>query len=159
MISALDIFIEEGKQATAERKAFKDTIDQSIKSGKHVSDNYIDVLNNAMLPVGAGYVRPDLSQIDIYDPYDEVKFTSAVTKNVKPKEIEQNIPQLDDKKIDTGYSKKIKKNMFTPDSQKALGDNAYYNFKSDKGTQEYFTELFNADKETVNKLCQFTNRK
>ena len=26
------------------------------------------------------------------------------------------------------------------------------NFKSDKGTQEYFTELFNADKETVNKL-------
>jgi predicted DNA-binding ArsR family transcriptional regulator len=148
----LQSFIEEGKMATAERKAFKDTIDQSIKAGKHVSDNYIDVLNNAMLPVGAGYVRPDLSQIDIYDPYDEVKFTSAVTKNVKPKEIEKYIPQLDDKKQDTGYSQKIKKNIFTPDSQKALGDNAYYNFKSDKGTQEYFTELFNSDKETVNKL-------
>lgn len=148
----LQSYIEESKQATAERKAFKDVINQSIKAGKHVSDNYIDVLNNAMLPVGAGYVPPDLSQVDIYDPYDEVKFTSSVIKNVKPKEIEQNIPQLDDKKQDTGYSQKIKKNIFTTDSQKALGDNAYYNFKSDKGTQEYFTELFNADKETVNKL-------
>jgi hypothetical protein len=148
----LQSFIEEGKQATAERKAFKDYINQAIKSGKHVSDNYIDILKNAMNPVGLGYISPDASLVDVYDPYDEVKFTSAVTKNVKPKEIEQNIPQLDDKKIDTGYSKKIKKNMFTPDSQKALGDNAYYNFKSDKGTQEYFTELFNADKETVNKL-------
>jgi hypothetical protein len=99
----LQSFIEEGKQATGERKAFKDYINQAIKSGKHVSDNYIDVLNNAMLPVGAGYIAPDASLVDIYDPYDEVKFTSAVTKNVKPKEIEQNIPQLDDKKIDTHH--------------------------------------------------------
>jgi predicted DNA-binding ArsR family transcriptional regulator len=144
--------IEQGKQATAERKAFKDYINQAIKSGKHVSDNYLDILNNAMKPVGAGYVAPDLSQIDIYDPYDDVKFTSAVSKNVKPIEVEKNIPELDEKKQDTGYSKKVKKNILGIDSQKAIGDNAYYSFKSDKGTQEYFNELFNNDKETVNKL-------
>lgn len=148
----LQSYIEESKKATAERKALVDFYNQNIKSGKRVSDSYIDIYKNAMNNVGEGYVTPDYSKIEVYDPYDEVKFTSSVIKNVKPKEIEQNIPQLDDKKQDTGYSQKIKKNIFTTDSQKTLGDNAYYNFKSDKGTQEYFTELFNADKETVNKL-------
>ena len=148
----LQTYIDQSKQATAERKALVDFFNQNKKSGKQVSNDYFEVYKNAFLPVGEGYVSPDYSKIEVYDPYDEVKFTSSVIKNVKPKEIEQNIPQLDDKKQDTGYSQKIKKNIFTTDSQKALGDNAYYNFKSDKGTQEYFTELFNADKETVNKL-------
>jgi competence protein ComGC len=62
-------FIEQGKQATAERKAFKDYINQAIKSGKHVSDNYLDILNNAMKPVGAGYVAPDLSQVNVINMY------------------------------------------------------------------------------------------
>jgi len=148
----LQTYIDQSKQATAERKALVDFFNQNKKSGKQVSNDYFEVYKNAFLPVGEGYVSPDYSKIEVYDPYDEVKFTSSVIKNVKPKEMEQNIPQLDDKKQDTGYSQKIKKNIFTTESQKALGDNAYYNFKSDKGTQEYFTELFNADKETVNKL-------
>lgn len=67
-------YIEQGKQATAERKAFKDFVNKQIASGKNVSDNYFDVLNNAMLPVEAGYVAPDLSQIKIFDPHDPVKF-------------------------------------------------------------------------------------
>lgn len=67
-------YIELGKQATAERKAFKDFINKQIASGKHVSDNYIDILNNAMKPVEGGYVAPDVSQIKIYDGYDPIKF-------------------------------------------------------------------------------------
>ena len=67
-------YIEQGKQATAERKAFKDFVNKQIASGKNVSDNYFDVLDNAMKPVEAGYVSPDLSQIKIFDPHDPVKF-------------------------------------------------------------------------------------
>jgi hypothetical protein len=148
----LQSFIEESKQASAERKALVNFATQAKKSGKHLSDNYLTVYENAMKPVGAGYVAPDYSQIEVYDPHDETKFVSSITKNVKPIEVEQNVPELDEKKQDTGYSKKIKKSVFDINAQKSIGDNAYYSFKSDKGTQEYFNELFNNDKETVDKL-------
>jgi len=148
----LQTFIEQSKQATAERKALVDFYNQNKKSGKRISDDYLEVYKNAFLPVGSGYVAPDYSKIEVFDPYDDVKFTSSVSKNVKPIEVEQNIPELDDQKKDIGYSKKVKKNVLDIDAQKAIGDNAYYSFKSDKGTQEYFNELFVSDKETVNKL-------
>jgi hypothetical protein len=67
-------YIELGKQATAERKAFVDYINKQKASGKHISDNYLDVMNNAMKPVEGGYVAPDFSQIKIYDPHDPIKF-------------------------------------------------------------------------------------
>jgi hypothetical protein len=134
-------YIEQGKQATAERKAFKDYINQAIKSGKHVSDNYLDVLNKSMLPVGAGYTPPDMMQVDIYDPHDEKKFTTNVwggiklpTKEVFEKEIINNKP--------TG--KFIKKTYETLDDNTVknamLG--AVNEYKTSKGTREHFDELF-----------------
>lgn len=134
-------YIEQGKQATAERKAFKDYINQAIKSGKRVSDNYLDVMNNAMLPVGAGYTPPDMMQVDIYDPHDEKKFTTNVwggiklpTKEVFEKEIINNKP--------TG--KFIKKTYETLDDNTVknamLG--AINEYKTSKGTREHFDELF-----------------
>ncbi len=67
-------YIDQAKQATAERKAFVDYINKQKASGKHISDNYLDVMNNAMKPVEGGYVAPDFSQIKIYDPHDPLKF-------------------------------------------------------------------------------------
>ena len=134
-------FIEQGKQATAERKAFKDYINQAIKSGKHVSNNYLDILNKAMLPVEGGYTPPDIMQVDIYDPHDEKKFTTNVwggiklpTKEVFEKEIINNKP--------TG--KFIKKTYETLDDNTVknamLG--AVNEYKTSKGTREHFDELF-----------------
>tara|TARA_R110002126_G_scaffold97706_2_gene227466 strand:+ start:6027 stop:7334 length:1308 start_codon:yes stop_codon:yes gene_type:complete len=137
----LQSFVDQGKQATAERKAFKDFINTQIKSGKRVSDNYLDVLNKAMLPVSAGYVPPDVMQVDIYDPHDEKKFTTNVwggiklpTKEVFEKEIINNKP--------TG--KVIKKTYETLDDNTVknamLG--AINEYKTSKGTREHFDELF-----------------
>lgn len=67
-------YIELGKQATAERKAFSDYIKKQVAEGKHISDNYLQVMENAMKPVEAGYVAPDLSQIKIWNPHDPLKF-------------------------------------------------------------------------------------
>jgi hypothetical protein len=150
-------YIEQGKQATAERKAFKDYINQAIKSGKRVSDNYLDVMNNAMLPVGAGYTPPDMMQVDIYDPHDEKKFTTNVwggiklpTKEVFEKEIINNKP--------TG--KVIKK------TYESLDDNTVKNamlgaineYKSNRGTKEHFDELFK-DKDFTSQINENFRKK
>jgi hypothetical protein len=150
-------FIEQGKQATAERKAFKDYINQAIKSGKRVSDNYLDVMNNAMLPVGAGYTPPDIMQVDIYDPHDEKKFTTNVwggiklpTKEVFEKEIINNKP--------TG--KFIKKTYETLDDNTVknamLG--AINEYKTSKGTREHFDELFK-DKDFTSQINENFRKK
>lgn len=150
-------FVEQGKQATAERKAFKDYINQAIKSGKRVSDNYLDVMNNAMLPVGAGYIPPDIMQIDIYDPHDEKKFTTNVwggiklpTKEVFEKEIINNKP--------TG--KVIKKTYETLDDNTVknamLG--AINEYKTSKGTREHFDELFK-DKDFTSQINENFRKK
>lgn len=150
-------YIEQGKQATAERKAFKDYINQAIKSGKHVSNNYLDVLNKSMLPVGAGYTPPDMMQVDIYDPHDEKKFTTNVwggiklpTKEVFEKEIINNKP--------TG--KVIKKTYETLDDNTVknamLG--AINEYKSNKGTKEHFDELFK-DKDFTSQINENFRKK
>lgn len=150
-------YIEQGKQATAERKAFKDYINQAIKSGKRVSDSYLDVMNNAMLPVGAGYTPPDMMQVDIYDPHDEKKFTTNVwggiklpTKEVFEKEIINNKP--------TG--KVIKKTYETLDDNTVknamLG--AINEYKSNKGTKEHFDELFK-DKDFTSQINENFRKK
>jgi hypothetical protein len=67
-------YIDQAKQATAERKAFVDYINKQKAQGKHISDNYLQVMENAMRPVEGGYVAPDFSQIKIYNPHDPIKF-------------------------------------------------------------------------------------
>lgn len=70
----LSNFLSEAKQAAGERKAFKSFHDQQIAQGKHVSSNYLDVWDTAMLPVGAGYVAPDISKVKYYNQFDPTKF-------------------------------------------------------------------------------------
>lgn len=70
----LSNYLSEAKQAAGERKAFKTFHDQQIAQGKHVSDDYLDVWNNAMLPVGAGYVAPDMAKVRYFNPHDPTKF-------------------------------------------------------------------------------------
>lgn len=137
----LQSFIEESKKATAERKALVDFYNQNKKSGKLVSDDYLEVYKNAFLPVRAGFVAPDYSKIEVYDPYDEKRFNTNVlggiklpTKEVFEKEIINNKPT----------EKVIKKTYETLDdnSLKNIQLGAINEYKNNRGTREYFDELF-----------------
>ena len=143
-------FIEQGKQATAERKAFKDYINQAIKSGKRVSDNYLDVMNKAMLPVGAGYTPPDVMQVDIYDPHDDLVFSDKTWKGIDlPGKIEVEEQVFNGKP--TGRVKEVKVESITPDVVRAYDQRARSYFRDNLGTQEQYNNLIK-DKDFVNQL-------
>lgn len=143
-------YIEQSKQATAERKAFKDYINQAVKSGKHVSDNYLDVLNGAMKPVGAGYTPPDLSQIDIYDPHDDVVFTDKTWKNINlPSNIQYESEVVNGKP--TERVKEVRVESITPEVAKSYAQKARGYYRDNLGTQEQYNRLAQ-DKNFVTQL-------
>lgn len=148
----LQSYIEEAKKATAERKALVDFHNQAIKSGKHVSDDYLTIYKNAMNPVGAGYVAPDYSQIKVYDPFDDRKYQNNINSNVVPLIKEEETVLIDPKtKQNTGFSVKVQKSILGNDQLQKMGENSLADFKKDDGTKEYFTELYK-DPEFVKKL-------
>lgn len=71
------MYIDQGKQASAERKAYNTYLDQARKAGKYI-DGDLEVTANAMKTVGLGYEAPDTSRVEIYDPYDDKKFMQNV---------------------------------------------------------------------------------
>lgn len=143
-------YIEQGKQATAERKAFKDYVNQAIKSGKRVSDNYLDVLNKAMLPVGAGYTPPDMTQVNIYDPHDDLVFSDKTWKGIDlPGKIEVEEQVLNGKP--TGRVKEVKVESITPEVANTYAQRARSYYRSNLGTQEQYNELAK-DRDFVNQM-------
>ena len=79
----LQSFLEGSKQKTAELKAYKTFSDQQRAQGKQI-DGDIEVLRDASLPYGAGYIAPDTSRIKIYDAWDPSKYKDTlrnVTQN------------------------------------------------------------------------------
>ena len=147
----LSNFLGGAKQAAGERKAFKTIHDKAIAEGKHVSPNYIEIWGNAMKPYGAGYVAPALDQIKIYDPFDDKKYETSITSNLTPMIKEETEVIKDPLGADTGFSKKIKKSIFTDDELLKLGENSLTDFKTKEGTREWFTELYN-DPENIKKV-------
>lgn len=143
-------FIEQGKQATAERKAFKDYINQAIKSGKRVSDNYLDVMNKAMLPVGAGYTPPDVMQVDIYDPHDDLVFSDKTWKGIDlPGKIEFKEQVFNGKP--TGRVKEVMVESITPEVANTYSQRVRGYFRDNLGTQEQYNNLIK-DRDFVNQL-------
>jgi len=71
------MYIDQGKQASAERKAYNTYLDQARKAGKYI-DGDLEVTANAMKTVGLGYEPPDTSKVEIFDPYDDRKFMQNV---------------------------------------------------------------------------------
>lgn len=133
-------YIEQGKQATAERKAFVDYINKQRASGKRISDNYLQVAENAMLPVGAGYVPPDLSQIRIYDPHNEKQFTANVWGGVDLPKREVFVDEVINNKK-TGRVIKQTYQDINDDVVKNAALGAVNEYRNKLGTQEYFDKL------------------
>jgi hypothetical protein len=139
----LSNFLGGAKQAAGERKAFKTIHDKAIAEGKHVSENYVDMWNNAMKPYGGGYVAPAIDQIKIFDPFNDRKYETNITTNLTPM-IEEKEEVIFDPttKQDTGFSKKIKKSILTDDQVQKLAENSLTDFKTNEGTKEWFSELY-----------------
>jgi hypothetical protein len=148
----LSNYLGGAKQKAGTIKSFKTIVDKAIAEGKHVSPNYLEIWDNATKPYGAGYIEPSVNQIKIFDPFDDKKYESNITYNLTPMIMEKGEVIFDPiTKQDTGFSKKIKKSILTDDQVQKLGENSLIDFKTNAGTEEWFTELYK-DPENVKKL-------
>ena len=146
----LQSFIEEGKKATAERKALVDFFNQNKKSGKRVSDDYLEVYKNAFLPVGAGYVAPDYSKIAVYDPHDDITFIDKTWRGIDlPGKIEAEEQIINGKP--TGRVKEVMVESITPEVVKTYAQKAVGYYRSNIGTQEQYNTLAQ-DKDFVTQM-------
>lgn len=138
-------YIELGKQATAERKAFSDFVKKQIAQGKRISDNYLGVMENAMKPVEGGYVAPDISQIKIYDPHDDFSFVDKTWKGIDlPGNIinEKEIIVERGKPKETGRLRPVMQEEITKDVADTYAQRARGYYRSNDGTQEQYNILF-----------------
>lgn len=79
----LQSFLEGSKQKTAEVKAYKTYTGQQYAQGLQI-DGDLEVMRDATLPYGAGYIAPDTSRIKIFNAWDPVKYKDqlrTVTQN------------------------------------------------------------------------------
>jgi hypothetical protein len=146
----LQTFIEESKKATAERKALVDFFNQNKKSGKRISDDYLEVYKNAFLPVGSGYVAPDYSKIAVYDPHDDLDFSDKTWRGV-PLPVTADFIEQEIGGKKTGRVKPIEIETITPEVAKTYAQRARGYFRSKKGTEEQYNELIK-DVDFVNQL-------
>jgi hypothetical protein len=143
------MYIDQGKQASAERKAFNTYLDQARKSGKHIAGD-LEVTNNAMKTVGLGYEAPDTSKIEIYDPHDSIDFTEKTWRGIDlPGKIEPEYEMVGGKK--TGREKPVMVESITSDVAKVYDQRAKGYYGSSIGTQKQYNELLK-DKELVANL-------
>jgi hypothetical protein len=146
----LQSYIDQSKQATAERKALVDFHNQTIKSGKHVSGSYIDVFNNSMKSVGDGYVAPDYSKISVFDPHDDLTFSDKTWKGIDlPGTIETEDEIVNNKP--TERVKSVKVESITPEVANTYAPRARSYYRNNLGTQEQYDNLIK-DKYFVNQM-------
>ena len=142
-------YIDLGKQASAERKAYSTYLDQARKAGKYI-DGDLEVTANAMKTVGLGYEAPDTSRVQIYDPYNSIDFTEKTWRGIDlPGKIETDYDTVRGKK--TGREKPVMVESLTSDVAKVYDQRAKGYYGSSVGTQKQFNELLK-DKELVANL-------
>jgi hypothetical protein len=143
------MYIDQGKQASAERKAYNTYLDQARKAGKHI-DGDLEVTANAMKTVGLGYEAPDTSRVQIYDPHDSIDFTEKTWRGIDlPGKIEPEYEMVGGKK--TGKQKDVMVESITNDVAKVYDQRAKGYYGSSIGTQKQYNELLK-DKELVASL-------
>lgn len=143
------MYIDQGKQASAERKAYNTYLDQARKAGKHIAGD-LEVTNNAMKTVGLGYEAPDTSKVEIYDPHDSIDFTEKTWRAIDlPGKIETEYETVGGKK--TGKQKDVMVESITNDVAKVYDQRAKGYYGSSIGTKKQYNELLK-DKELVASL-------
>jgi hypothetical protein len=148
-------YVELGKQATANRKAFKSYLDSVRKSGKHISGDF-EVLGNAMKTVGDGYVEPDTSMVEIYDPHNPMDYANKVYSKIP---LSESAPVPYDVKEMPGYYYTKTTSTVNPKYKDALLQEGYTNYVNDVGLRKQMDYVFDRNKEEVARLEQKYNTK
>lgn len=144
--------INQSKKAAAEDKALNTILNQARVSGKRVSDNVFDMLERSRKPIGFGYEPPDASLLEIYKPHNEKQFTTNVWGGIKlptKEEYEKGAKGTVVKKTYELLNDDIIKNA-------ALG--AVNEYRNNRGTREYFDELFQDKGYTAQINTEFKKR-
>lgn len=126
-------YIDLGKKATAERTAYNKTLDQERKAGKHIIGD-LEVTNDAMKTVGLGYVPPDMSRIEIFDPHDVVKYKDQL------RNVTKNPGSVTTEKLPNGITERTL-TTFVPDINELKG--IAFGTLQKRGAQEYADQLLN----------------
>jgi hypothetical protein len=132
-------YINEAKQANEQRKAFNSFIAKAKAEGKDISDNVLDITSNAAKPVGAGYIAPDLAQVQVFKPHDPISYLNDL-KKVNRIETEPELKR--EGAYDVFTSKKI------PDLNEAI-QVANGKLKNDKGYEKYILNLAQDPQELI----------
>lgn len=147
----MQTYIDGAKQKTAKVKAFKDEIDRYRASGKRISANVLDVINDADQAYGtAAYKEPSFANVKVFDPYNPKKFFDNSLHKVQLEEKDESQPIIDNGK-NTGFDLKTTKIIAPIQALQKIGNNGYDDFANDYGVQDHFEELFK-DKTLVDKL-------
>ena len=126
-------------------------IKQAHMAGKQTSDNVIDMLAQSAHSVRSGkYVAPNPMNIEVFNPYDDRKFTQATWGGQKLQQIEDRVPIMVNGKP-TGQYRVVTNEIVTPDIQLSVGSSAKSYYDTDSGTAKHFNQLLN-DKEFVNSV-------
>lgn len=140
-------YIDLGKQATAERKAYNTVLDQARKAGKHIVGD-LEVTANAMKPVGLGYEAPDTSRIEIFDPHDVVKYKDQL------RNVTKNPGAVTTEPLPNGITERTL-TTFVPDLNELKG--IAFGTIQKRGAQEFAQTLLN-DPSEVKRLSEVYNK-
>ena len=144
-------YIDGAKQKTAKVKAFKDDVDKYRASGKKISANVLDVINDADKAYGTPeYKEPSFANIKVFDAFNPKTFFDNAAHKVDFTEDTKSETIYDNGK-NTGFDKKTTKIIASNQALKKMGDNAYDQYKNDYGVTDHFDELFQ-DKKLVESL-------
>jgi hypothetical protein len=141
------MYIEQGKQASAERKAYNTYLDQARKAGKHIVGD-LEVTANAMKPVGLGYEAPDTSKIEIFDPHDVVKYKDQL------RNVTKNPDAVTTETLPNGITERTL-TTFVPDLNELKG--IAFGTIQKKGAKEFADQLLN-DPSEVKRLSEVYNK-
>ena len=140
-------YIDLGKQATAERKAYNAVLDQARKAGKHIAGD-LEVTANAMKPVGLGYEAPDTSKIEIFDPHDVIKYKDQL------RNVTKNPGAVTTEPLPNGITERTL-TTFVPDLNELKG--IAFGTIQKRGAQEFAQTLLN-DPSEVKRLSEVYNK-
>jgi len=141
------MYIDQGKQASAERKAYNTYLDQARKAGKHIAGD-LEVTNNAMKTVGLGYEAPNTSKIEIFDPHDVVKYKDQL------RNVTKNPGTVTTEPLPNGITERTL-TTFVPDLNELKG--IAFGTIQKRGAQEFADQLLN-DPTEVKRLSEVYNK-
>lgn len=148
----LQSFVEQAKQKTANLKATNDFIEQTKRSGKHFSPNFMDMYKNATLPVNDPNYKPfNPALVDVYDQFNLPKEAKDVFSKV---DLDKS-PGWAPNPLNKNERAPTETTTFNPaNASKLYNESASIINKNPYGVKDLLTSLTPADKANLAKIYQ-----